>query len=159
MIKVRIPTPLRSYVGNAREVSAEAGTVLQVLDTLTAQHPDLKKHLYNDEGKLRSFVNVYLGDEDVRYLQGTDTVVPEGATLSIVPSVAGGTTLSLWERRAESESRRNPALFAPSHLARSGHGWAKEAEAGQRVAGWRGRVGRAIGYVFGSGRRGAHGYC
>ncbi len=93
MIKVRIPTPLRPYVGNAREVSAEAGTVSQVLDTLVAQHPDLQKHLFNDEGKLRSFVNVYLGDEDVRYLQGVDTSVPEGATLSIVPSVAGGTSL------------------------------------------------------------------
>jgi adenylyltransferase/sulfurtransferase len=92
MIKVRIPTPLRPYVGNAREVQAQPGSVADVLSALTAQHPDLKKHLYNDEGKLRSFVNVYLGDEDVRYLQGVDTVVPEGATLSIVPSVAGGTS-------------------------------------------------------------------
>ncbi len=89
-ISIRIPTPLRPYVGGAKAVDAEAGTVTQVLNALSAKHPELQKHLYNEQGKLRSFVNVYLGDEDVRYLQGTDTPVPDGATLSIVPSVAGG---------------------------------------------------------------------
>jgi len=94
MITIRIPTPLRPYVGNARDLSANAGTVTQVLDALSAKHPDLRKHLFSDEGKLRSFVNVYLGDEDVRYLDGVNTLVPDGATLSIVPSVAGGTSAS-----------------------------------------------------------------
>jgi adenylyltransferase/sulfurtransferase len=89
-IHIRIPTPLRAYVGGAKEVSGEAGAVSAVLASLVAAHPDLKKHLFNDEGKVRSFVNVYLGDEDVRYLQGMDTAVPDGATISIVPSVAGG---------------------------------------------------------------------
>jgi adenylyltransferase/sulfurtransferase len=89
-IKIRIPTPLRGYVGGAKEVAGQAGSVGDVLSVLITQHPDLKKHLYTEQGQLRSFVNVYLGDEDVRYLQGVDTPVPDGATLSIVPSVAGG---------------------------------------------------------------------
>ena len=94
-IKIRIPTPLRAYVGGAREVLAEAGTVETVLSSLTGAHPELKKHLYNEEGKLRSFVNVYLGDEDVRYLDGSATQVPDGATISIVPSVAGGVDVGI----------------------------------------------------------------
>ena len=89
-ISIRIPTPLRAYVGGAREVSTEAGKAGVVLAALAAKYPDIKKHLYNDDGKLRSFVNVYLGDEDIRYLQGVDTVIPDGASISIVPSVAGG---------------------------------------------------------------------
>ena len=89
-IQIRIPTPLRAYVGGAKEVSGEAGTVSDALAGLVSAHPDLKKHLFTDDGKVRSFVNVYLGDEDVRYLQGMDTLVPDGATISIVPSVAGG---------------------------------------------------------------------
>jgi adenylyltransferase/sulfurtransferase len=91
-IHIRIPTPLRPYVGGAKEVSGDAGTVSAVLASLTVTYPDLQKHLFNDEGKVRSFVNVYLGDEDVRYLQGLETTVPDGATVSIVPSVAGGIT-------------------------------------------------------------------
>ncbi len=89
-ITIRIPTPLRPYVGGAKEITGNAGSVAEVLAALSATYPELKRHLFNEEGKLRSFVNVYLGDEDIRYLQGTDTPVPDGATLSIVPSVAGG---------------------------------------------------------------------
>jgi adenylyltransferase/sulfurtransferase len=89
-ISIRIPTPLRAYVGGAKMVQAEPGTVGNVLAGLVNRHPDLKKHLYNDQGKLRSFVNIYLGDDDVRHLQGVDTPVPDGALLNIVPSVAGG---------------------------------------------------------------------
>ena len=96
---IRIPTPLRPYVGGSREVSGEAGNVENVLAALVQQHPDLKHHLFNDQGKLRSFVNVYLGDEDVRYLKGVETPVPDGATISIVPSVAGGSALSNAEIR------------------------------------------------------------
>jgi adenylyltransferase/sulfurtransferase len=66
--------------------------VESVLSALTGQYPDLKRHLFNEQGKLRSFVNVYLGDEDVRYMKGFETPVPDGATISIVPSVAGGST-------------------------------------------------------------------
>jgi len=82
-ITIRIPTPLRPYVGGTKEVAADAGSVQNVLSTLAESYPDLKRHLFNDQGKLRSFVNVYLGEEDVRYLQGFDTPVPDGATLSI----------------------------------------------------------------------------
>ncbi|MCS7062030.1 MAG: molybdopterin-synthase adenylyltransferase MoeB, partial [Anaerolineae bacterium] len=77
-------------VGCNKEVSLEAETVQGALTALVEQHPALKKHLFNEQGKLRSFVNVYLGDEDVRHLQGADTPLPDGAQLSIVPSVAGG---------------------------------------------------------------------
>lgn len=94
-ITIRIPTPLRPYVGGSKEISSASGTVAEVLTALTTAHPELKKHLFNEQGKLRSFVNIYLGDEDVRYLQGVDTPVPDGATLSIVPSVAGGSMPSL----------------------------------------------------------------
>ncbi|MCS6846425.1 MAG: molybdopterin-synthase adenylyltransferase MoeB [Anaerolineae bacterium] len=89
-ITIRIPTPLRPYVGGAKEITGHTGTVAEVLAALSSTYPELKRHLFNEEGKLRSFVNVYVGDEDVRYLQGPDTPVPDGATLSIVPSVAGG---------------------------------------------------------------------
>ena len=95
-VKIRIPTPLRPYVGGSKEVSivsgtnGEASSVEGVLSTLVRQYPDLQRHLFNEQGKLRSFVNVYLGDEDVRYMKGSETPVPDGATLSIVPSVAGG---------------------------------------------------------------------
>ncbi len=92
MISIRIPTPLRPFVGGARQVEAAPGTVSSVLAALAEAHPQLKVHLYADDGKLRAFVNVYLDDEDVRYLNGQDTQVPDGAELSIVPSVAGGAT-------------------------------------------------------------------
>jgi adenylyltransferase/sulfurtransferase len=90
-VTVRIPTPLRPYTGGQKEVSTQAGNVEGVLSTLTKDYPDLRRHLFTDEGKLRSFVNVYLGEEDVRFLKGAQTPVPDGAQLSIVPSVAGGT--------------------------------------------------------------------
>ena len=90
MITIRIPTPLRPYTGGKREVSVESGTVQSVLATLSETYPDLRRHLFNEQGRLRSFVNVYLGEEDVRHLQGVETPVPDGAQLSIVPSVAGG---------------------------------------------------------------------
>ena len=91
MISIRIPTPLRPFVGGAKQVEAAPGTVASVLATLAEAHPQLKPHLYADDGKLRAFVNVYLDDEDVRYLKGQETEVADGAELSIVPSVAGGT--------------------------------------------------------------------
>ncbi len=89
-VVIRIPTPLRPYVGGSRQVDGDPGTVDSVLAALVLQYPDLRHHLFNEQGKLRSFVNVYVGDEDVRYLKGTETAVADGATLSIVPSVAGG---------------------------------------------------------------------
>jgi molybdopterin converting factor small subunit len=89
-VKVMIPTPLRAYAGKQESVQVQAATVAEALAGLTSQFAELKKHLYSDDGKLRSFVNVYLNDEDIRYLQKDQTKVKEGDTISIVPSIAGG---------------------------------------------------------------------
>lgn len=89
-VKVIIPTPLRAYAGKQASVEVQAATVGEALSGLTSKFGDLKKHLYTDEGKLRSFVNVYVNDEDIRYLQKDQTQVREGDTISIVPSIAGG---------------------------------------------------------------------
>jgi len=90
-MKIFIPTPLRVYVDKLDAVQVDAETVGDALNALTSQHPDLKKHLYSDEGKLRAFVNVYLNDEDVRYLpEREQTTVTEADSLSIIPSIAGG---------------------------------------------------------------------
>ena len=90
MAKILIPTPLRQYTDKQDSVEVSGSTVGEALNSLTGKHTDLRKHLYNDEGKLRSFVNVYVNDEDIRYLQKDATPVKDGDTLSIVPSIAGG---------------------------------------------------------------------
>jgi len=90
MAKVLIPTPLRQYAGKQDTVNLSGSTVAEVLNGLTSQYGDLRKHLYNDEGKLRSYVNVYLNDEDIRYLKKEASAVKEDDTISIVPSIAGG---------------------------------------------------------------------
>lgn len=89
-MKILVPTPLRQYAGKQSTVNVQAATVGEALSSLTSAYPDLRKHLYNDEGKLRAFVNLYLNDEDIRYLQLDQTTVNDGDTLSIVPSIAGG---------------------------------------------------------------------
>jgi adenylyltransferase/sulfurtransferase len=89
-MKVLIPTPLRQYADKKATVEVSAATVGEALDKLTAAHPELKKHLFNEGGQLRAFVNVYLNDEDVRYLSKDQTPVAPSDTLSIVPSIAGG---------------------------------------------------------------------
>lgn len=90
MPKILIPTPLRQYAANADSVDVAGATVGEALSALTTQYPELRKHLYNDEGRLRSFVNVYVGDEDIRYLNKDATAVADGEVVSIVPSIAGG---------------------------------------------------------------------
>jgi adenylyltransferase/sulfurtransferase len=88
---IYIPTPLRPYAGGNPEVEVTAATVSEALDSLTSNHPDLRKHLFTGEGKLRSFVNLYLNDDDVRYLPEKEATAVKGAdTLSIIPSIAGG---------------------------------------------------------------------
>lgn len=89
-VMIRIPTPLRSFTNNQETVEVSGTTVREALQQLVEQFPKLKPHLFNDEGRLRSFVNIYLGDEDIRYLQREATPLKPGAELSIVPSVAGG---------------------------------------------------------------------
>jgi adenylyltransferase/sulfurtransferase len=89
-MKILIPTPLRQYSEKQPAVELKAATVGEALSGLVARHPDLRRHLYTDEGKLRAFVNVYLNDEDVRYLQKEATQVRDSDTIAIVPSIAGG---------------------------------------------------------------------
>ena len=90
MAQVMIPTPLRAYTRGQKAVTVSGATVDDALSSLTAAYPDLRRHLFNDQGNLRNFVNVYLGAEDVRYLRQGATVIHENDTLSIVPSIAGG---------------------------------------------------------------------
>src|SRR5215212_9418808 len=90
MAKILIPTPLRPYTDKQDAVDASGATVGELLNDLTTKHAGLKAHLYNDQGKLRSFVNIYVNDEDIRYLQKEQTAVKPDDTVSIIPSVAGG---------------------------------------------------------------------
>ena len=89
MTTIRIPTPLRVYTSGNSTVAVSGGTVGQALADLTAQHPDLRQHLY-EGNDLRSFVNIYLNKEDVRHLNGQETAISEADTLMIIPSIAGG---------------------------------------------------------------------
>jgi molybdopterin converting factor small subunit len=89
MPTIRIPTPLRQYTENQSAVSVEGATAGDVLKQLAQNYPQLQQHLFED-GKLRSFVNVYLNEEDIRYLDGEETVIRDDDTLMIIPSIAGG---------------------------------------------------------------------
>jgi molybdopterin converting factor small subunit len=115
MAKVLIPTPLRQYADKKDSVELNGSTVGEVLGALTAQFPDLRKQIYNDEGKLRSFVNVYLNDEDIRYLKKDATPVAPGDILSIVPSIAGGSTS--FPQRKPLRDRRGSVAAPQSGLA------------------------------------------
>jgi molybdopterin converting factor small subunit len=103
--KILIPTPLRPYTDKKDAVDADGSTVGELLVDLTRKHAGLKAHLYNDQGKLRSFVNVYVNDEDIRYLQKEQTPVSSADTVSIIPSVAGG---------AEKGTEKAPFRHLPS---------------------------------------------
>jgi sulfur-carrier protein len=89
-VSVRIPTILRNYTGGVAEVTAEAGTLRDVIAGLDATYPGIGARILDEGGKLRRFVNVYVGEEDVRLAQGLDTQVPPGIKVSVIPAVAGG---------------------------------------------------------------------
>jgi molybdopterin converting factor small subunit len=89
-VSVRVPTILRSYTGGAAEVTAQAGTLREVIAGLDAAFPGIGGRILDDTGNLRRFVNVYVGDEDVRFADGLDTPVPAGIGVSVIPAVAGG---------------------------------------------------------------------
>jgi MoaD family protein len=89
-VTVRIPTPLRSATDGQSTVNVEADTVGDALRTLTDQYPDLADNLYNEDDELRQFVNIYVGDDDIRFGDGVDTALDTGDEVSIVPSIAGG---------------------------------------------------------------------
>ncbi|MDP8969848.1 MAG: MoaD/ThiS family protein [Actinomycetota bacterium] len=87
---VRIPTPLRGLTGGKAAVEVEGGTLAEVVQNLEAAHPGIGERLLDDDGRIRRFVNVFVDDEDVRFQRGLGTPVPDGATVSIIPAVAGG---------------------------------------------------------------------
>jgi molybdopterin synthase sulfur carrier subunit len=87
---VRIPTILRTYTAGAGEVSADGSTLAEILTSLESNHPGIRARVLDDSGALRRFVNVYVGDEDVRFAGGLDAAVADGAKISIIPAVAGG---------------------------------------------------------------------
>jgi molybdopterin synthase sulfur carrier subunit len=89
-VTIRIPTTLRTLTGGASQVEVEGATVGEVLGALDASHPGFADRLFDEEGNLRRFVNVFVADDDVRYLDGVGTAVPDGETVSIIPAVAGG---------------------------------------------------------------------
>lgn len=90
MIKVQVPTPLRRFTGGQGMVEVAGSTVGETIQALAAQFPEVGKNILGPDGQPRNFVNVYLGDEDVRHLQGLATPVADGQTVLIVPSIAGG---------------------------------------------------------------------
>jgi len=89
-VNVRIPAPLQPVTGDRAQVGAEGETVGEVLTDLEARYPGLRSRMYGDDGKLRRFVNIYVNDEDIRFLQGEDTALKEGDEVSIIPAIAGG---------------------------------------------------------------------
>jgi molybdopterin converting factor small subunit len=89
-VTIQIPTPLRRFTGEQAEIEVQGQTVGEALRDLTRQHPALERHIYNEQGALRSFVNLFLNDEDVRHLGRDATPIGPGDTLSIIPSIAGG---------------------------------------------------------------------
>ncbi len=93
MIKVRIPTPLRPLTKGQGEVDAQAHTIVEMIDTLNASHPGIKDRLCDDTGELRRFVNIYVNEEDIRFLKGKETSLKDGDEVSIVPAIAGRYTM------------------------------------------------------------------
>ena len=89
-VSVKIPTPLRKVTNGASMVDAEASTVRELVEALETQYPGMRERLCDDDGALRRFVNVFVGDEDIRFLDGIETSLEDGAEVSIVPAVAGG---------------------------------------------------------------------
>jgi sulfur-carrier protein len=87
---VRIPTPLRTMTNGVSEATIDAATVREMIDALESQFPGMRARLCEEDGNVRRFVNVFVGDEDIRFLQGLDTPIPDGTQVSIIPAVAGG---------------------------------------------------------------------
>ncbi len=119
-VTIVIPTPLRQFAGGKSEIEVEATTAGEALNALTTQFSDLKKHLYNDQNTLRNFVNVYVGDEDIRHLDGEATPVKDGETLMIVPSIAGGNGAAIEEARTANRTEL-PTLNADEYARYSRH--------------------------------------
>src|SRR5499427_1573303 len=115
-VKILIPTALRSFAGGTDAVPVTGGTVRAAMETLVDKHPALKKHLYSEQGTLRNFVNIYLNEEDIRYLEKENTPLKEGDVLSIVPSIAGGSSVVMEEAARAAELDRDEILRYSRHL-------------------------------------------
>src|SRR6185503_21275330 len=100
-VTITIPTPLRQFAAGQSEIQVEAQTAGEALDQLTSTHTELRRHLFNDQNRLRNFVNVYVNDEDIRHVQGKDTPVKSGDMILIVPSIAGGSVAQIDNLRAD----------------------------------------------------------
>ena len=90
MIKVRIPTPLRPMTGGKSEVEIPGNTVSEIIDNLGSAHPGIKERVYDEQGEVRRFINIYVNEEDIRFLTGKDTPLKDGDEVSIIPAIAGG---------------------------------------------------------------------
>src|SRR4030095_15380993 len=110
-VTIAIPTPLRQFAGGQSEIQVEARTAGEALNQLTSTHSELRRHLFNDQSKLRNFVNVYVNDEDIRHASGPDTPVKEGDTILIVPSIAGGSAVLEHARDAGEPQAKTPGLL------------------------------------------------
>ena len=118
MAKILIPTPLRQFADKQNSVELPGTTVAEALGALTRRYPDLRKQIYSDEGKLRSFVNVYLNDEDIRYLDKESSAVKDGDTISIVPSIAGGAVAGGTVAQAPPEAPPETATLSKDEILR-----------------------------------------
>ncbi len=110
-VKVRIPTPLQKLTNNQAEVACQATTINEMLAEIERQHPGVKERLCDAEGKLRRFVNIYVNEEDIRFLQGQDTKVKDGDDISIIPAIAGGAAPP---KKLKIVKRRVTLVFPPN---------------------------------------------
>lgn len=96
-ITVRIPAPLRNITGGHGEIETVGGNVAQLIENIEKQYPGLKGRLYDEGGQIRRFVNIYLNEEDIRFLNGTQTALKDGDVVSIIPAIAGGERGNSWQ--------------------------------------------------------------
>ena len=115
-VKVRIPTPLQKLTGNQAEISCEAANIDQMLAELEAKHPGIKERLCDAEGKLRRFVNIYVNEEDIRFLQGQETPLKAGDDISIIPAIAGGALHQNVGGQAPLSKKRVTLVFPPDQI-------------------------------------------
>ena len=114
-VKVRIPTPLQKLTNNAGEVHCDAKNINEMLADLEKKHPGIKERLCDAEGKLRRFVNVYVNEEDIRFLQGQDTLIKDGDDISIIPAIAGGAPVSK-KKKSRLSTKRVTLVFPQNQI-------------------------------------------
>src|ERR1700722_4208066 len=118
MATVIIPTPLRKFTNNTARLQVKPGTIQETVQELTLNFPDLKKHLLDENGKIRAYVNIFIGNDDIRDLQQEHSAVQEGAVVSIVPAIAGGSGAGSANGSENGSANAGGALFTKEELAR-----------------------------------------